>query len=457
MKKFFLFFCLISFLITNLSYAGENSSDSKRLEEPELPLSASSSQSGNKLNIHEAIELAVEKNVDLNQIRKDYEIAKNNVKIANRLQNPSFEMDYGIGNTNKGNPQQIGISQLIEIGKRSPRKKKAQVELLLSDDIIKAAEFEVKMDVREAFIRLAAAKSKLKNIHDQKEIILKLVSISETKIEPNTPDMDIMPSKIVLNQFILKENNARAAVLAAKYDFNKALNINRSQEDNTFFDIEDDDLQDDGFVSHLTPSPKSVMPKFDDVASSAYEKRYDLKIAKNEIEAAKKNLDIIIRQRIPDIELGGGYAYMSSYQNEGNGMISGAYAKANLVNLPLLYNYSPEIKNAKLQLEQAQLRYESTKNKATSNLMSAYEKFIIAQKNLNYYNSDLISNSKEILKIAAQNYTQEKSDVTSLVFVQQSYSEIMDAYIDSLCNYYISWINFLREYNDETLDMNVSL
>lgn len=70
MKKFFLFFCLISFLITNLSYAGENSSDSKRLEEPELPLSASSSQSGNKLNIHEAIELAVEKNVDLNQIRK---------------------------------------------------------------------------------------------------------------------------------------------------------------------------------------------------------------------------------------------------------------------------------------------------------------------------------------------------------------------------------------------------
>ena len=457
MKKFFLFFCLISFLITNLSYAGENSSDSKRLEEPELPLSASSSQSGNKLNIHEAIELAVEKNVDLNQIRKDYEIAKNNVKIANRLQNPSFEMDYGIGNTNKGNPQQIGISQLIEIGKRSPRKKKAQVELLLSDDIIKAAEFEVKMDVREAFIRLAAAKSKLKNIHEQKEIILKLVSISETKIEPNTPDMDIMPSKIVLNQFILKENNARAAVLAAKYDFNKALNINRSQEDNTFFDIEDDDLQDDGFVSHLTPSPKSVMPKFDDVASSAYEKRYDLKIAKNEIEAAKKNLDIIIRQRIPDIELGGGYAYMSSYQNEGNGMISGAYAKANLVNLPLLYNYSPEIKNAKLQLEQAQLRYESTKNKATSNLMSAYEKFIIAQKNLNYYNSDLISNSKEILKIAAQNYAQEKSDVTSLVFVQQSYSEIMDAYIDSLCNYYISWINFLREYNDETLDMNVSL
>lgn len=457
MKKFFLFFCLISFLITNLSYAGENSSDSKRLEEPELPLSASSSQSGNKLNIHEAIELAVEKNVDLNQIRKDYEIAKNNVKIANRLQNPSFEMDYGIGNTNKGNPQQIGISQLIEIGKRSPRKKKAQVELLLSDDIIKAAEFEVKMDVREAFIRLAAAKSKLKNIHDQKEIILKLVSISETKIEPNTPDMDIMPSKIVLNQFILKENNARAAVLAAKYDFNKALNINRSQEDNTFFDIEDDDLQDDGFVSHLTPSPKSVMPKFDDVASSAYEKRYDLKIAKNEIEAAKKNLDIIIRQRIPDIELGGGYAYMSSYQNEGNGMISGAYAKANLVNLPLLYNYSPEIKNAKLQLEQAQLRYESTKNKATSNLMSAYEKFIIAQKNLNYYNSDLISNSKEILKIAAQNYAQEKSDVTSLVFVQQSYSEIMDAYIDSLCNYYISWINFLRECNDETLDMNVSL
>ena len=60
MKKFFLFFCLISFLITNLSYVGENSSDSKRLEEPELPLSASSSKSGNNLNLHVALDLAVE-------------------------------------------------------------------------------------------------------------------------------------------------------------------------------------------------------------------------------------------------------------------------------------------------------------------------------------------------------------------------------------------------------------
>ena len=456
MKKF-LFFYIIFLFVTNLACAYGDKELSSQANDPELPLSAASSFSGNKLNIHEAIELALEKNVYLIKKRKDYEIAKNNIKIANRLQNPSFEMDYGLGNTNKGNPQQFGLSQVIELGKRSPRKKMAQVELLLSDDDVKAAEFEVKMDVRESFIRLAAAKSKLKNIHDQKEIILKLVSISETKIEPDTPDMDIMPSKIVLNQFILKENNARAAVLAAKYDFNKALNVNRSQEDNTFYDIEDDDLQDDSFVSHLTPSPKSIMPKFDDVANSAYEKRYDLKIAKKEIEVAQKNLDVVIRQRIPDIEVGGGYAYMSSYQNEGNGMISGGYAKASLINLPLLYNYSPEIKNAKLQLEQSQLRFESTKNKATTSLMSAYEKFIIAQKNLNYYNSDLIHNSKEILKIAAKNYEMEKADVTSLVFVQQSYSEIMDAYIDSLCNYYIAWIDFLREYNDENLDMDISL
>lgn len=77
---------------------------------------------------------------------------------------------------------------------------------------------------------------------------------------------------------------------------------------------------------------------------------------------------------------------------------SGAYAGASLVNIPIFYNYSPEIKNAKLEIEKAQLNYNSTQYKALNDLNNAYEKFVTAKTNLNYYNEKLLKNSEEMIK-----------------------------------------------------------
>lgn len=455
MKKFFVAF-IVLFLTLSSSLAQTSQEPQKNDEvvsmSEDAPKSASAEVKDNHLNLSQAIELALEKNVELNEKRKDLEIAKNNIKIANRLQNPTFEMAYGIGKTSDGNPQQLGFSQLLEIGKRSKRKKMAQADLALSDEAIKLAEFNVRMDVREAYVELAAAKAVLKNIEEQQELLTRLVDISQKRVNAGAAaEMEVMQARIVLNQLNIQKNSAKTTVLAAKYNFNKALNVNRSQEDNTFYDIVDETLcENTSFISVLTPPPSRVMPKFDDIKEIAYQKRYDLKISQKEIEVAKKNLEVVMRQRVPDLEVAGGYAYLSPSQNEGSSaMVSGAYAGANLVNIPLMYNYSPEIKNAKLQLEQAHLRYESKRNTALNDLMGAYERFLVAQKNLNYYNESLTVDSKEIVRMAAKSYEVGKSDLTSLIVVEQSYRSIMSGYIEALRDYYICWVDFLRESNDE--------
>lgn len=144
---------------------------------------------------------------------------------------------------------------------------------------------------------------------------------------------------------------------------------------------------------------------------------------------------------------------MTKGMSESGSFMNGAYAGANIVNIPLFYTFQPEIQNAKMQLEQAQLKYNSVENKALNDLQSAYEKFITAQINLNYYNDNLLKNSKDMIKAAKKNYAEGKSSLTTLIVMEQSYRSINAGYIYALADYYNCWINFLREVNVEHFDL----
>ena len=167
------------------------------------------------------------------------------------------------------------------------------------------------------------------------------------------------------------------------------------------------------------------------------------------IDIAEKNLSVAIRQRIPDIELSAGYAYkLAKYADNGN-FNNGAYIGASLVNLPVFYNYTPEINNARLKVEQAELNYISTKNKAIKDISAAYDRFLTAADNLVHYESKIITGSENLIDTSIKNYEAGKSDITSLIVMKQSYKSIIIGYTQALAEYYNSWTNFLREVNDE--------
>ena len=105
-----------------------------------------------KITLKAAIDLAVKNNIDYAANKLDINIAKNSIKTANSLQNPDFNVFYNFGKAGEGNPQQIGISETIEIAKRSARKKLAKANLELAKENTAYFEFDLKMDVREAYV-----------------------------------------------------------------------------------------------------------------------------------------------------------------------------------------------------------------------------------------------------------------------------------------------------------------
>lgn len=404
-----------------------------------------------KISLPKAIDYALTHNLDIIGNRLDINKARNDVKTANRLRNPYIQMFLNSGKASTDNPNNVGLIFPIEIAKRTPRKSLAKSTLELTKGNVALAELMLRLDVRQAYVDLVAAKSTLKILNEQRKLLQDLFNVAQKKYEVGAvPQMDVIQAKMTLNQLLIQVNSANTDVYIARYKFNMLLDPLK-----TNFDTVEDYLPEQKeFISMLTPNPMEKMPTFEELLKIAVEKRIDLKNAQRDIDVAQKNLVVVIRQRVPDIEIGGGPIFVPSQWSTSEITTTGVYIGGNITNIPLLYQYAPEIKNAKIQIEQKELAYKSLMHQAELNLHSAYDAFITAQDNLNYYNDILLAESKQFLGMAKRSYEAGKSNITDLIFIEQSYKSIVMGYTKALADYYGSWVDVLREVNDEELKLN---
>ncbi len=404
-----------------------------------------------KVYLNEAIDAALKNNIDLQAEKININIAKNNIKSANRLQNPSFDAFYFIGAAGNSEPKQLGLSENIEIAKRKARKNLAESNYKLVEKNLGYTTFDLKMDVREAYINLVAEKSILNTLEQQQELQEELLSIAQNRVKGHKAhEIEAIQAEIALNQMITQVNTAKVNVNKALSDFNKVIN---DSNDITYDSMDKLFSEENNFEEMLTPPPDFEFPPFSEILQKAVENRFDIQIAKQEIDVAEKNLTVVSRQRIPDIQLSGGYAYKNAQYADNGNFNNGAYASASLVNIPLFYNYSPEIQNAALKLQQAELKYQSVQNKAVKDVSAAYERFLTAADNLNHYESKIVTGSESLIETSKNSYEAGESDITSLIVMKQSYKSIIIGYTQALAEYYNSWTNFLREVNDETFTL----
>jgi len=399
-----------------------------------------------KIDLKTAIDIALQNNIDIKSSEMDLEIAKNNIKISNQLQNPAIKTFWNFGRACEGNPNQIGLAQTIELFKRGARKNLAKSIYNTASHELEYNKFQLKMDVSEAYVKLVVAKLLLnKNKHQQTfhEKLLKISNLYNLKTEDE--NLDTIEAKIALKQIITEVNKAKANEKTARIEFNKVINSLDGNYDSVDIELK----KDHDAIGINIPLSLKKLPPFDDIAEKAISNRIDIKIAKNEVETAKKNLTVVSRQRIPDIELSSGYGFQPAKTSPSNKFESGAYLEASIVNIPILYTYRPEIRNAKLEIEKANLKYISTVNKAKRDIEIAYERFVTAKINLDSYNDKILRESEELFNLFEKIYKVKKVDFASLAAVEESYQDLIVGYSAAISDYYIGWINFLREiYSD---------
>lgn len=401
-----------------------------------------------KISLSEAISYALAHNLNIKSTRLNINIDRNNIKVATHLKNPYIQAYYNGGKAAEDNPNFFGMLFPFEIAKRGVRRKLAQSNLELTKGNVALAELNLRLDVRQAYVDLVAAKTNLKIMDGQRQLLQELLNIAQLKYNAGAvPLMDVIQAKMTLNQALIQLNSAKTDVLVARFKFNSLLDANN-------FDTKEDYLPEQKeFIDLLTPRSNGKAPTFDEIANVALSKRLDLKNALQDIDVAQKNLMVTIHQRYPDIEIGGGILFVPEQLATANRTTEGFYIAGNITNIPLFYQYTPEIKNAKLQIEQKKMAYDSLRHKTLLDLHSAYDSFYTVQTNLNYYNDILLSESRQFLNMSKKSYLIGKTSITDYIFIQQSYKNILLGYTNTLADYYDAWIDVLREVNDESLKL----
>lgn len=401
-----------------------------------------------KINLQGAIETALKTNPQIQLTKLDYEISKNKIKEATKLQNPSLEFFQNIPKTGNGEPQLIGVDYTIELLKRGKRKESAKATVLAQADNQEYLKHALIAEVKKSYINLLVKKSHLWILKEQEKLSKELFETMQKEADKgNLPQTEAIQAKIVLNRAIMYSNVARSEAISAQNRFNTVMNTS-----NINYDTKEDYLP-TNYEILMTISPNSNLPTFEEIKKFALSNRYDLAKAKKEILVATKNLEIVKSKRIPDLELQGGYAYQTKGMSDTGHHQSGGYIGASLVNLPILYNYKPEIQNAEIEIKKAELKYQDIEIDAIRNLTDAWEKFTIARNNLNLYNEKLLSDSKELMEASKKGLKAKEIDFTSYLISKRLYLELILGYQNTLGEYYSSYADLLKEINSEDLNL----
>lgn len=429
MKK--IIFIIFILLITSLNaFATEQSQELAHSDDDKL-----------KITLQEAMNKALEGNIELQEQRKNLGISQNDIKKANALKNPQIQSNVLVGQIGKSNASQLGALLPIEIAKRGERKKAAEIGLSYTENKIKDYEFKLKLRIRTSYFNLLIAKSNLKIMEDRKKLLEDLLEIAKNKPQnSDNYEIDVLQADMRLKKQLIQINKAKANVRSAQYNFNRVLNLENNL---TLYDTMEDSLFEQAFfIAHIN------IPDYETLESTAFQHRYDLKMYEAKIAKAKKDITVAQHKRIPDAYVGGGYAFM----NDGN---SGGYVGAGL-DVPVLYTYEPEIQNAKLEYEKAQLEYNSLINITKNIIHTNHDKFVIAMENVEHY-KDILDESNRMLELSKKRYAKGKTQLTNLIIVENAHREVLNEYLSAIGVYYNAYIALLQELGVDSFSEIVNL
>ena len=145
------------------------------------------------ITLDNAVNLALENNLDLKSKRKKAEELQQEIKIANALKNPRFESNFLIGRVTRGNSSQFGLSVPVEVAKRGIRKKIAQTNLDIVEKEIKASEHDIKIEIMKNYFNILYLKSVVLIFQEREKLFKNLKTIAEQKSKKYVNyDVDIL-------------------------------------------------------------------------------------------------------------------------------------------------------------------------------------------------------------------------------------------------------------------------
>jgi cobalt-zinc-cadmium efflux system outer membrane protein len=168
----------------------------------------------------------------------------------------------------------------------------------------------------------------------------------------------------------------------------------------------------------------------------------DLDINKSQLE-----LEQAKHQRIPDINIAGGYAWQ--YHRNANPHYGGVFVGGGM-NLPILYNYTPDIQKAELFLKRSKANKKVYEYQLKYELKKDYNIFKYSAENLEY-SKKILADSKKIVELSTQRYIEAKNNYSDLILNANGHQEILTQYLSIVSRHFYSYLELMQDIGHDIL------
>lgn len=390
------------------------------------------------IDLETMIDIGLKENCDLKVKRMELKAAEKDIKIANRLKNPEIQGNIVMGNVALGNSSQAGVALPIEVLKRGVRKNIAIKEYSIKETELKQAEHNYKLQIMQGYFDVLYAKSVYSIQEERLKLFKNLVKITTDKPKYPSYEIDNLKADIQYAQQLIAVNRAKSNLYSKQFELNKILNTGN---DTVMYDTKESTLL--GHWAFL----EIKLPDYDFLENVALQYSYLVKISEKNIEKSQDEVTLAKRQRVPDFSVAGGYAWQV-HRNAPNDY-GGAFVGFGM-DLPILYNFTPDIQKAQIYLERSKVSKKAYEHQLKYELKKDYNVFKYSAENMEH-SKKILADSAKIVKLSTEGYIKGKNSYNDLVINEKGHQDILTLYLSTMHSHFYSYLELMQDIGHDIL------
>jgi cobalt-zinc-cadmium efflux system outer membrane protein len=377
-----------------------------------------------RLTLEQAVQITLDRNLELKAKREDLGLAEARLIRANLLfqHNPELEGDVSNRRLNKAedssrNVVQGGVflSQEFEIGGQ-PIFRRQAAQRNLEKVKFELADFErtLRFRVTELFLRLVNNQAKVKQAEQIVDLRSRLYEASGTRLRLG----DIPEVQHTLSEFEL--NRARSDLIGLQRDHQESL-AKLSTELGLEPDIQVE------VIAELKPTRTSL--SLAELVKTALERRPDLAAVEREKAVTEAEERLTRSERIPNVKAGPFYE-----RDDRDNIIGGRIS----IPLPIFDRKQAELREALARRSAANINYLNLRQGIERSVRAAYVRLKLSEQELSYYPETAMKRFDETLELYLKAYEERQVEISEYLLFQNQVIEARQKFIDAMTNYNLS-------------------
>jgi len=377
-----------------------------------------------RLTLEHALQIALERNLELKAKSEELGIAEGRVIKSDIFLQNNPELEADMANKRLKKPEEgfnknlfqpgVSLSQEFEIGGQPGYRREA------AQRNHKKVTFEVsdfsrtlRFRITELFLKLLNGKAKITQAEQIVNLKNRLYEASKGRLAAG----DIPAVQLAIAEFEL--NRAKSELISLQREYEELLSRLR-----TDIVLEEENVEP---VGDLTRAPLAA--SLDQLLKSALEKRPDLAALDQEKKVTEAEELLTRAERIPNIKFG-----MFYEKDDKDNIVGGRVS----IPLPFFDRKQGELREALSRKRIANLNYIQRRQALEKEVRAAFTRFKLAERDVSYYPEGAMKRFDESLELYQRAYQERAVDLADAILFQNQVIEARLKFIDTLTVYNLS-------------------